>query len=263
VEYVASFYDGHRFGDIVKELTPWQEQIIKEPRLFRFLTRVKVFNTLGRAQVILALPGWEENLQRSLALQQKLDPANVPRTICNLSYGLLRHHRPEDARRAIESFGPLDLVANSYSRGSLAYLCAEAVRQQGISWSYGQMEELDCWDDGNPPPHHVFAFYMQAVARQRGCPDSARRFRRAAELCRPEVGGGSGNITSLFALFFDLAAAAADNDDTGWLAARSGIEVYLKAHRSVYDYYGATVAELPPMPKWAAAEALLDRTPYL
>jgi len=75
VEYVASFYDAHQFRRILEELMPWQARMLERPRHFRLLTRVKVFNTVGRAQVILKADGWEDNFRRSLALQRELDPS--------------------------------------------------------------------------------------------------------------------------------------------------------------------------------------------
>src|SRR5262249_12080955 len=80
-EYAASLFSGHRFADIPPLLQRWADAAAREPRRFRPLTRVKVWNTLGRALAILKQAGWDELFDCSLALHRRLDdPENIDRT---------------------------------------------------------------------------------------------------------------------------------------------------------------------------------------
>ena len=260
VEYVASFYDGHRFGRMADVLTPWRARVLAEPRRFRLLTRVKIFNTLGRAQVILGRPDWEDNFRRALALQRAFDPEFVLWTACYLVHGLLRRRRAEDAQRELEAVGPLEGVENPYSQAALRGLRAELIRQRGGPELDPRMED---WGEAGRPPPHVFAFYQQAIARRLGRPDASRRFRLAAEQCRAEAEANPRNVVHLFALCFDLAAATAGDDPTAWDSARRRIAAFLQGDAGLREYYEPATSALPETPDRAAAEALLDRIPYL
>lgn len=260
VEYLASFYDGHRFQQIVDALTPWQARILADRRRFRLLTRVKVFNTLGRAEVILGLSGWEDNFRRSLALQRDLDPEQAPRTSSSLVHGLLRQHRLDEAHRELETVGSLDEVANNWSQGALKASRAELARQRGESWTDPRMED---WGAEDPPPNHVLAFYHQAVARQPGCQNAPCRLRLAGKLCRSEVATNLRNVTYLFALCFELAAAGAAKCVEDWEGTCRRIRDYLQGDAVIREHYAAAVSSLPAGPSWPAAEMLLGRVPHL
>jgi hypothetical protein len=260
VEHVASFYDAHRFRSILEELLPWQERMLCRPRCFRLLTRVKVFNTVGRARVIVGEAGWEENFRRSLALQRDLDPESVHWTASFLIHGLLRHRRAEDALRELAALGPPEGVPNTWSQGALRALRAEAERQLGNPWIDPRMED---WGPGHRPPEHVFALYHQAVARQPHCANAAERLHRAAKLCRDGLGQYRANVSFLFALSLDLAAAAREDNGSAWGHTREGIAGYLRGEPVIGDHYRHEVEALPARPDWPAAEKLLERVPYV
>jgi hypothetical protein len=260
VEYVASFYDAHRFEDIAKELGPWLRQIITDPGCFRPPTRVKVFNTLGRALMILGQPEWEGYFRRSLELQRELDPGGVLMTSCFLIHGLLRHGKIREAGGELEGIGPLDRVSNNYSRWSLGFFRADLARRNG-------QDPVDPEMEGQSPragkPNHLFAFYQQAVARQVQCPDPARRLKLAADFCRSDAGANEGNITCLFAAFLDLAAAAWEENAPAWKQARDDVDRYLRGDPRIRAYYLLSLIALPAGPDRAGAERLLERIPYL
>jgi hypothetical protein len=260
VEYVASFYDAHQFRRIIEELMPWRARMLAKPRHFRFLTRVKVFNTVGRAQVILKEDGWEDNFRRSLALQRDLDPESVYWTTSFLVHGLLRDRRPEDALSELVALGRLDDVPNIWSQGALKAHWAEAERQLQRHWTDPRMED---WGPEPRPPDHVFALYHQAVARQPNCENAAERLHWAADLCRAGLGRYRANVSFLFALCLELAAAAVENEGAAWDRARAEIVAYLKGEPVIAAHYEREVGALPALPTWPAAEKLLERVPYV
>ncbi len=225
------------------------------------LSRVKVFNTVGRAQVILGEGDWEENFRRSLALQRDLDPESVYWTTSFLVHGLLRHRRPEEALRELDALGRLADVPNVWSRGALKAHQAEVARQLREPW--GPDPEMEDWCSEPRPPEHVFALYHQAVARQPHCDNPAERLRRAAALCRQGLGQFHANVSFLFALCLDLAAAAAVHDRSAWDGARQGIRTYLEKEPAIALHYQCEAGALPAQPDWPAAEALLERVPYV
>src|SRR5262249_13929587 len=61
----AALYDAHRFRESVEILIPWSERLAADPLICNPITRVMVFNTLGRARVILGDGSWQELFCRS------------------------------------------------------------------------------------------------------------------------------------------------------------------------------------------------------
>ena len=101
-EYAASLFSGHRFADIPSLLHPWAEKAASEPRRFRPLTRVKVWNTLARSVAILKENRWEDLFGLSLALHQRLrDSENIARTFHYLAHARLRHGNTKGVREVL------------------------------------------------------------------------------------------------------------------------------------------------------------------
>jgi pentatricopeptide repeat protein len=260
--YAAALYAPHRFDETHLLLDPWREKLTADPLLVTPLTRVKVFNTLGRAWVALGRGRWEDLFRRSEELLEELDPADLPRTWCYLAHGLLRAGRlreAEDVLRRIEAHPGV----GEMSRWFLRILQADAARRRGETWTDSEMERAAV----SRRVGHPFGFYLQATARQpgRGPGDAIDRFRRAREfLGQDEPDGDDRNIQRFLAGCLCLAEAAWAADRGLWDEARAAIERHLSPipGLALHGYYAGCLPEPGSVPDRAAAERLLSRVPF-
>lgn len=265
-EYAAALFDSHQFQAIPHLLEPWATVAVDHPRRFRVLTRIKVWNTLARAQVILGPAGWEDLLGRSLELTRELnDPVNTQRTTSYLVHGLLRHGRAAEAVAVLAGAGatrdPLP-PANPW----VGFAVANAGRVEAVAWEHPGLDQACPEADS---PKHAFGFYFQATGRQHtravgGELGRTDRLTRAAAFFRAEAGRAERNICVLFAASLDLAAAGLAPDATRWTDSVNKIREFLAYPDAVplLDYYADSVNVLPTHPDPAAAEQLLCRVPY-
>lgn len=259
-EYAASLFSAHRFADVPPLLQPWAEQTSCEPRRFRPLTRVKVWNTLARALAILKLDGWEELFGRSLALHRRLeDPENIDRTTHYLVHARLRHCNTTGARAALADAPGLGEKSGA-GKTWAAFLHANLARLENRVWDDPVLDEQL---RAGAPPYSAW-LYVEAAARQpsRKREDALRRLDQAVILLKHEAGEFPGNVCNLFAAFLELDAAAKSGDSRLWVNALTSARGFLSAAPGHRDYYGSAVSASPAAPEMRFAEALLDLVPY-
>jgi hypothetical protein len=259
-EYAAALFGAHCFANIPPLLRPWLQEIDEDPQRLRAQTRVQVLNTLGRALVILGEDGWETLFRRSLELQERLNPGDVPRTRSYLIYGLLRRNRLEAAHGEFAALGSLPEV-HDFAGRMLRFLRADLARRSDRLWHDQEMDDLT---PGAVRPNHPAAFYFQATARQPDRPDFAVRLRRAAKFLRDDGAKHPQNITSLFAHCLELYAAARSGDGDAWRQAADSVRQFL-ADREVAPlrtHYAPALEGLAESPDVAAAEDLLSLIPF-
>jgi hypothetical protein len=259
-EYAASLFSGHCFADVPPLLQPWAERAACEPRRFRPLTRVKVWNTLARALAILKLGGWEELFGRSLALHRGLDdPENIDRTTHYLVHARLRHGNTTGARAALADAPGLREDTGTGNPWA-AFLHANLARLENREWTDRVLDERIA---AGARPYSAW-LYVEAAARQprREREDVLRRLDQAISLLRHEAGGVQGNVCNLFASFLELDAAARSGDSRLWANALTSARGFLSAAPDHRAYYGSTVDASPEAADVRFAEALLDRVPY-
>jgi hypothetical protein len=259
----AALYDAHRFHEGVETLDPWCERLDVDPWFVTPMTRVWVFNTAARSRVISGRAGWEELFRRSEEILRVWDPTELPRTWNYLAHGLLRHHRPSEARVVIDQIeGHPGLP--EMSRWFLQVYRAEHARQCDEVWNSQEMEKA--LTEGNRVGH-PFGFYLQATARQPGrAPDDAvARFRRAAQFFSLDAPSEEyPNIQHLLADCMRLGEAAWGSAGALWNEARDSIARRLRAcpGSGLNAYYADVFEALGSSPDRGAAEAFLRRVPF-
>lgn len=260
--YAAALYAPHRFGTIHELLDPWRERLTTDPLLVTPLTRMKVFNTLGRAWVASGRGGWEDLFRRSAEILQELEPTDLPRTWCYLAQGYLRSGRLREAEKVFSRI-EVHPGLGEMSRWFLRILQADLARRQGSTWVDPEMERATI----TTRVGHPFAFYLQATARQPGrqVDDALDRFRRARGfLAQDEPDGDPQNIQRFLTDCLLLAEAAWMADQTRWSRAVIAIESYLNAPAGdgFANHYSGSVPLKESAPSRAAAERLLNRVPF-
>jgi hypothetical protein len=263
VEHAAAFYDWHRFAEMADLLDPWLAAVETDPRRFQPETRVRLFNTLARARVLLNRPGWEDLFGRSLDLLARRDPFDLGRTYGYLLHGLLRHRHLEQARTTLDASS--ELATAALSRWWLRAYEAEWARQAGRIWTDPEME-------AGPPPGqqgHPFAFYLQATARQQGRERADRhaRFRQATHLLEKDARQfGGGPLLHFLARCLGLATAALGSEVGEWTLARDrlGQSLHEQTGTALAEYYHAVWLPLASAdePDEVLAETLLQSIPY-
>jgi pentatricopeptide repeat protein len=263
VNLAAALYDPHRFQESVAILSPWCERLQADPRLVGAATRVMVFNTSARAQVISGGPGWEELIHRSADILRQWDPSDLPRTWSYLAHGLLRNGRLKEAWDVIcqiEDHTGLD----QRSRWSLRFLQAEHARQRKEQWI---SEEMEITPEKWPGAGHPIGFYLQATARQfgRDSEDSAERFRLASSFfLRDALNPGSPYILHFLADCMRLGEAAWGHDIPLWNGAVEAVAVRLRPGppSRLDEYYADAFNALGPSPDRVVVDAFLSRVPF-
>jgi hypothetical protein len=259
-EYAASLFSGHRFADVQPMLRSWAENATRDARRFRPLTRVKVWNTLGRALALLGESGWDDLFARSLALNRSLDdPENVDRTTHYRVHARLRHGDCAGAREALAGAPGLGEKAGAGNPWA-AFLHANLARLEDREWGDAVLDERLA---AGAKPYSAWV-YVQATARQspRRREDTMHRLDLALALLRHEAGGAEGNICNLFAAFLELDAAARSGNEERWTAAIASSRGFLANAPDHGNYYGSAVEALPHDPDLSAAETLLGMVPY-
>jgi hypothetical protein len=262
VIHAASLYHLHRFEAIVDRLEPWRRQIHQDPLRFTPETRVKLFNTLARAQIALDREGWQELIEESVAILEDRDPNDRPRALCILAHGLLHRGDLSRAREVLDRAGGLP-GSGPFPRWTRAFLEADLARREGRRFTDPEMEKA--------APRGQFGLplgsYLQATARQHDCPDPAGRFARAAEAFRRDAGPPAPtNLLHCLASLMDLAAAAwrqpADLD--GWSAALVRLHEHLRPREGfgLAEYYHEPFKRIGDHPEPAAVESMLCRVPH-
>ncbi len=260
-EFAAALFSSHRFAEISGILSRWVTAIESEPRRFRPLTRVKVWNTLGRALAILGQPGWDDLFGRSLILNRGLgDDDNIDRTTNYRVHAKLRHRDITGAREALaqaQEFGERVGFGNPWAK---PFLRATLARLEGSVWTDPVLEERLA---AGERPDSVW-LYVQATARQspREKKYALRRLEMAVNHLRSEARGVAENVCNLFASFLEMNAAARSADANRWAEAIEEAREFLSDATHHRAYYGPTLDALPAAPDLSAAEALLDRVPY-
>jgi hypothetical protein len=260
-EYAAARFSTHRFTDIPPVLCPWADRAEADPRRFRPLTRVKVWNTLGRALAVLSRPGWDELFGRSLELSRRLqDDEDTDRTTHYRIHARLRNGRLCEAQQDLEAAPGLSGPAAAGSPWA-AFLRANLARLEKNIW---QDDVLEARLRAGERPYPVW-LYVQATARQpgRAAADVQERLAVAIQLLRCEAGGVPGNICHLFAAFLDLYSAAAGRDTGRWSAAVTAVREFLAdTDEAIRSYYAPACSCDPASPDRGRAETLLALVPY-
>lgn len=256
-EYAASLFNAHRFVEVPPLLECWASAAVDEPRRFRPLTRIKVWNTLGRALAVLRRNGWDELFDRSLALCTQLNETdNIERTTHYRVHARLRHGDLIGARQALDRAPALRQTGS----GNVWAACLQAnlARLEG---GLSTDVILDQLPDIEKP--YSSWLYFQATARQapRTVSDSINRLERAIALLRQDS-GVDGNIRNLFATMLELAIAARSADVARWAAAIAKIEWFLSTAADLRAYYRPIIEALPATPDVSAIEKLLNLVPY-
>lgn len=258
-EYGASLFSAHRFDEIPRLLEPWASAAIEQPRRFRPLTRVKVWNTLARTLAVLGQNGWDELFGRSLTLCHQLkESGNVERTTHYRVHARLRRGDTVGAREALNDVAAL--IERGAGNPWAAFLHADLARLEGRLWSDPILDER-LTAGGKPYPAWI---YLQAVARQprRIECDAIDRLRQAIALLRHECDGVEGNVCNLFAAMLELVVAARLADARDWATAVAKIEGFLETAAEHRRYYASATGALPDAPDVTAAENLLNAVPY-
>jgi hypothetical protein len=258
-ELAASLFSGHRFDEIPPLLQPWADAAAREPRRFRSLTRVKVWNTLGRALAVLGRTGWDDLFGQALTLHRRLeDPDNIDRTTHYRVHARLRYGDLSGARAALRE----GLGADENRPGSpwTAFLRAKLAQLEHVEWTDEVLEKQLA---EGAKPYSVW-LYVQAAARQpcRGREDAVCRLETAIGLLASEAGGVKGNVCNLFAAFLEMSVAARTQDTNRWKIALAEVNDFLSVAADHGAYYGPAVVTLPEIPDLNAAEALINRVPY-
>lgn len=262
--YAASLYDLHSFSQVERVLAPWCRQLQRKPLLVGPLTRVAVFNTLARAQVAMAVMGWESHYETSLAILSEVDPFDRARTYNYLLHGLLRAERLNDAETVISIVLSLPSLSK-FSKWMLGFFRADLARRKATMWSDS---ELDRESQGNEVAGHALGFYLQATARQPGrhLDDATQRMKLARVLFLRDVcQGDTANILLFLAGCISLAIAALNNDYKVWREAVGSLAEYVERQTTggFRRYYRPVLPKPESTPSIAVAETLLHRVPYL
>jgi hypothetical protein len=253
-EYAAALFDLHDFERIPEVLEEPARVAMEDGLNLRPQTRVKVLNTLGRALVVLEQGGWEESFHHSRELLEQIDPGDVPRTLSYHIHGLLRCDRLEEARGLLDGL----------STGSpwLGFLQAEWARRAGKEW---RDREMDAARPGANFPGHPYAFYCQAVARQKKWADAPELLGKAAAFLRAEAGDQAQNICSFFASCMNLLAAVWAGNQAAWADAALAVRRFLadSAAQPLRRHYQPALAVLGDTPDPAPVDRFLQLNPYL
>jgi pentatricopeptide repeat protein len=262
VTYAAALYAPHRFEEICRLLDPWREQLTADPFRVTPFTRVMVFNTLGRASVVLGRAGWEDLFRRSEKLLGELEPTELPRTWSYLAQGYLRDGRLSEAEEVLHRMA-IHPGLDQLSRWFLCFYQADAARRRGETWEDPEMEQAVV----SRRVGHPFGFYLQATARQPGRDTSSAldRFRRAREfLAHDEPDGDARNIQRFLSECIRLAEAAWASDHPKWVASLTALQRHLAPHPGLglSDHYAGHLPAIASAPARDAAERLLNRVPF-
>jgi tetratricopeptide (TPR) repeat protein len=259
--HAAALFDAHRFAEMCRILAPWLRRLTKFPRRFDSKTRAFIYNTLARALVILNRGDWNALFQRSAEIWQERDPSELPRTWGYLGYGLLRHHRLEEAKRVLqqlESRLPLD----GFPLWTYAHLKADHERRRGRTWIHPVVEKES---GGSKTVGHPFGCYLQATARQNGCGDAVQRFQRA-RMCflRDASTGDRANIVCFLADCMQLAEAAWGDDQRLWTDSKKALSTHFRPRKgcALNEHYRRVFQSLGNRPDQATAEEFLAQVPY-
>jgi hypothetical protein len=260
--YASALFAPHRFGEICRLLDPWREQLTADPLRVTPLTRVMVFNTLGRALVALGRAGWEELFRRSEELLGELEPIDLPRTWSYLAHGYLRDGRLSEAEEVLRRIAGHPRLGDM-SRWFLRFYQADVARRRGETWADPEMERAVV----SRRVGHPFGFYLQATARQPGrdTDDALNRFRRAREfLAQDEPDGDGRNIQRFLSACIRLAEAAWASDQRRWDESSTELERQLAPHPGLglSDHYTGYLPAIGSVPARETAERLLSRVPF-
>ena len=185
VAHAASIFDLACFDEIIERLSPWLQRIDADPLIFRPMTRIIIFNTIGRAWSALGRKDGLHLFERSMELQRSFFPDDVSRTENYLIYGAIKLGELELADQKIgeesdwHAYSPI-------SRWMRAFLKAELARAKGQRWEVDWMDSPDDVDTGWGSP---FAYYSLATARQAGRSksDADRRFHQAEMMIEHDI----------------------------------------------------------------------------
>jgi pentatricopeptide repeat protein len=262
VTYAAALYAPHCFNETYQLLDPWRERLSADPLLVTPLTRVMVFNTLGRVLVALGRPSWEDLFHRSANILRAWEPTDLPRTWCYLAQGYIRDGRLREAEEVLQRIEEHPGLGEM-SRWFLRFFQADAARRRGEIWEDSEMERAAV----SRRVGHPFGFYFLATARQpgRNAANALDRFGRAREFLgqdRPD--GDDRNIQGFLTECIQLAEAAWSTDQDCWDEALTALERRL-ARRPGFglsEYYTGYLPPCGSIPDREAAERLLSRVPF-
>jgi hypothetical protein len=257
VRRAAALFDCCDFTGTLSQLEPWLTACNKDPQQFTGQKRVELFNTAGRAMVMLGIAGWEPLFQRSTAIQAQIDRASIRRTEGYLIEGYTRTNHLADADTLIskhEQAASPRCLDDGFTR---FYRC-DLERRRG-SLSPDQSSELLASDD------YTGAFAQQAAARQRGRDvEQATRLLERAEQILIGLSKDDQNILRLIAGALTLTRAGISGDRALWRESRNWIRKHVRdlgeAQRA---YFGNAVDSLGDEPGRDAAEQLLGLLPYI
>jgi hypothetical protein len=253
LEVAASLFDPGREREAIQVLAPWLDRIDLEPRLLQARTRVRLWNTAGRALAQLGELGWDAWFARSVAVQVQDDPAGVARTT---NYRIAGCLRTGELQRAEE------LLAGDAEPWDpwRAFYRADLARRRGRVFGDATLEGADL-----PPDRvaHAVGFYWLATARQpRPKDDAARRFDRAAEVFRLDLAGREqGNVLWILLHASHFAAACCRGDELA--ATRSARALRDSVTQPGLEDLHAKVAHCLPRDGRSSPEAFFTVLPWL
>jgi Surface antigen variable number repeat len=243
LNFAAALFGLHRFREIHDLLDPWRERLTTDPLLVTPLTRVKVFNTLGRALVAADKDGWEELFCDSAEVMTELEPSDVPRTWCYLAHGYLRTGRLSEAEEALQRIAVHDGL-DPLTRRFFCFHRASAARCRSQQWTNLDMEQAGT----SRELAHPFGYYWQATARQHGrdTADALNRFSRAREFLTQDIPPeDEHNIRQFLIDCIRLAEAAWASDQQLWNESVAALGRHLTPRPgfSLNDYYAGYITE--------------------
>ncbi|MGF1583044.1 MAG: hypothetical protein ACFCD0_27305 [Gemmataceae bacterium] len=263
VNRASALYSPHNFEGMVSLLEPWRNHLTEDPFQVKAVTRLKVFNTLGRALVALEQDGWEDLFFWSEKLLEELEPSDLPRTWSYRAQGYLRAGRLEEAEEVLQRIENHPGLGDM-SRWFLRFWQADAARRRGRIWEDQEMEQATV----SRRVGHPFAFYFQATARQPGreIADSVERFRRAREFFGQDRPGSQDeqNIQCFLTDCICLAEAAWQNNQQSWDDTLGRLENQLVPTTSftLHEHYKGCLPSKGSDPDRETVEKLLVKVPF-
>lgn len=213
IQFAAALFDLNLAPQMLGLLAPWNERCDRDPRLFRPLTRIMLWNTTARALMAISAPvnQWRPLFCRSIELQKIFYPADIARTENYLIHALLRSESLSDASSLIgneiqwQNFSEMSRWMRIVHRAELA-------RRLGEVWESPMMEQFTNIPTGC---EHPFALYFLATGRQMSRPvdDRERRLISAAELIHVDHSSVAlSEVTAVLSQWFRVAAVALKED---------------------------------------------------
>ena len=233
-------------------LQGWLGTCDEDPSRFTAQRRIELWNTAGRCMIYSQAPGWESLFNRSLELQQLVDPVSRKRTESYLLHGLLRDNSLSRAEELLVTHEST-IGADSLGDGFTCFYRCDLDRRKGV-----------ITDLNHPNPRcYTFAFAASSCARQTGltAEQSSELFDQAVTTLSSLIEAWQVGPDSILRLIKAVVALRRD-------AIASGSDAWAHSARDLRSLQsGGVIAEaIESLPDYAcvdAAESLFDALPYL